>query len=191
MNIYNCIGCGCDNKHPCIDEITNHPCTWIRIDRKERIGVCSACAEHVERWDRGERMKKDHVEISNSKVTQENKYENVLNILAGILLSVFMVGLGLWTMYGNNQGNYTCGRGGCYSNISISLSMITIGIIFLGVAFDKIFPGAWVKVSKNVKRISTKKTTNRIPKYIYGEFPKRDEEAIDRSLQETKHRKKE
>ncbi|WP_197722866.1 hypothetical protein [Sulfurivermis fontis] len=50
-----CIGCGCDDMHACWDEITETPCSWIRLDRNSARGVCSACPEHVERWDNGDR----------------------------------------------------------------------------------------------------------------------------------------
>lgn len=50
-----CIGCGCDDWNACADEQTCAPCHWLRVDRSEGLGVCSACPELVEAWDRGDR----------------------------------------------------------------------------------------------------------------------------------------
>jgi hypothetical protein len=50
-----CIGCGCDDLHACWDDETNGPCSWVRVDRRAGLGVCSVCPGHVERWDRGDR----------------------------------------------------------------------------------------------------------------------------------------
>lgn len=50
-----CIGCGCDDLHACSDEAVGGPCSWVRLDRVAGLGVCSACPEHVGRWDAGER----------------------------------------------------------------------------------------------------------------------------------------
>lgn len=54
MEISTCIGCGCDDNHACFDEIAGQPCSWIRVDRGAGLGVCSACPDHVERWDKGD-----------------------------------------------------------------------------------------------------------------------------------------
>lgn len=50
-----CVGCGCDDNHACFDEQKSAVCTWLRLDRAVRLGVCSACPGHIDRWDRGER----------------------------------------------------------------------------------------------------------------------------------------
>lgn len=50
-----CIGCGCDDNHACWDEQTDNPCHWLRLDREAGLGVCSVCAESVDRWDLGGR----------------------------------------------------------------------------------------------------------------------------------------
>jgi len=50
-----CIGCGCDDKHACWDDVAERPCHWLRLDRTAGLGVCSACTGDVERWDRGDR----------------------------------------------------------------------------------------------------------------------------------------
>lgn len=55
MNIATCIGCGCDDLHACHDDATGGPCSWLRVDRKARLGVCSACPEIAEAWDKGDR----------------------------------------------------------------------------------------------------------------------------------------
>lgn len=49
--ISSCIGCGCDDNHCCVGG-----CSWLRVDEKARLGVCSACrGAHVSRWDEGDR----------------------------------------------------------------------------------------------------------------------------------------
>ena len=50
-----CIGCGCNDHHACWDDAAQQPCHWLRLDRKARLGVCSACPDDVERWDQGDR----------------------------------------------------------------------------------------------------------------------------------------
>jgi hypothetical protein len=38
-----CVGCGCTDSHACLDE--NHsPCSWLKVNRKTGMGVCSSCA---------------------------------------------------------------------------------------------------------------------------------------------------
>lgn len=49
-----CIGCGCDDLHPCVVEAPQ-ACHWLRLDRGAGLGVCSACPGSVERWDAGHR----------------------------------------------------------------------------------------------------------------------------------------
>jgi len=48
-----CIGCGCTDSRACVTP--SGPCSWLRLDRGQGVGVCSTCAEHVARWDSGER----------------------------------------------------------------------------------------------------------------------------------------
>lgn len=55
-----CIGCGCDDLHACISQDTGLPCSWLRLDRPAGVGVCSACPELAEAWDRGERAPRKH-----------------------------------------------------------------------------------------------------------------------------------
>lgn len=54
MNICECIGCGCDDNHACVDS-RKKPCSWLRVSRQSGVGVCSMCPEAVKRWDAGER----------------------------------------------------------------------------------------------------------------------------------------
>jgi hypothetical protein len=42
-----CLICGCDDKHACIDSLTDKPCTWILLDREKGYGVCSECLHSV------------------------------------------------------------------------------------------------------------------------------------------------
>lgn len=50
-----CIGCGCNDLHACWDEQAEQPCSWVRLDMVTGRGVCSACPDLVENWDRGDR----------------------------------------------------------------------------------------------------------------------------------------
>lgn len=45
-----CIGCGCSSDHAC-----PAGCSWLRIDYRAGLGVCSSCPEHEARWDSGDR----------------------------------------------------------------------------------------------------------------------------------------
>lgn len=53
--IATCIGCGCDDFHACFDEAAGTPCAWLVVDYPTRLGVCSACPEHVARFKSGDR----------------------------------------------------------------------------------------------------------------------------------------
>lgn len=46
-----CIGCGCTDSHACVHE--GVPCRWLRLDRANGKGVCSACPDHVSVFDKG------------------------------------------------------------------------------------------------------------------------------------------
>lgn len=52
-----CIGCGCDDDHACAVGDADAPtgCHWLRVDYVAGLGVCSACEDHLEAWDRGDR----------------------------------------------------------------------------------------------------------------------------------------
>lgn len=50
MKVATCIGCGCDDLHAC-----DLGCSWLRVDRKANLGVCSTCQRDVARWDAGDR----------------------------------------------------------------------------------------------------------------------------------------
>ena len=45
-----CIGCGCNDDYAC-----NGGCSWIRLDRKAGLGVCSECGHWASGWDNGKR----------------------------------------------------------------------------------------------------------------------------------------
>ena len=55
MSVSHCIGCGCHDLRACINSKTKLPCSWVRVDEFEGIGVCSECKQHVTRWDKGDR----------------------------------------------------------------------------------------------------------------------------------------
>lgn len=48
-----CISCGCSEFEPCDDGID--ACSWIAVDRRAGIGVCSCCPQALKRWDDGDR----------------------------------------------------------------------------------------------------------------------------------------
>lgn len=50
-----CIGCGCHDAAACWDEYAGQPCHWLAVDRRARLGVCSACPEDLPRWKSGDR----------------------------------------------------------------------------------------------------------------------------------------
>lgn len=47
-----CIGCGCDEAHPCESPNGAPPCHWLRAEHGR--GVCSGCPSEVARFDAGE-----------------------------------------------------------------------------------------------------------------------------------------
>lgn len=55
-----CIGCGCNDLCACEGE--TEPCFWLRLDRKNGLGVCSECPDQVEEWDKGDREIKVPIE---------------------------------------------------------------------------------------------------------------------------------
>lgn len=67
MNLANCIACGCDDLHACGDPFTDRPCSWLRIDRMKRVGVCSACPEAVPAWDKGDRTVRVPIEAARAR----------------------------------------------------------------------------------------------------------------------------
>jgi hypothetical protein len=41
------VACGCTDSHACLDE--NHtPCSWLKVNRKTGMGVCSSCPTFLE-----------------------------------------------------------------------------------------------------------------------------------------------
>lgn len=56
LRVATCIGCGCDDTRACWDDEAGQPCHWVRLDRRNGLGVCSVCKEeHAARWDAGDR----------------------------------------------------------------------------------------------------------------------------------------
>src|SRR6266699_5392354 len=57
VKVATCIGCGCDDNHPCVGEGPDGACSWMRVDRDKGLGVCSACpGSDISRWDAGDRQ---------------------------------------------------------------------------------------------------------------------------------------
>jgi hypothetical protein len=55
MNELTCIGCGCTDAHPCVDE-NGMACSWVSWVEQTGQGLCSCCAllsidELVEMWE--------------------------------------------------------------------------------------------------------------------------------------------
>lgn len=49
-----CISCGCEDRKACVDS-DNNPCSWVRLERSLRVGVCSMCPDAISRWDAGDK----------------------------------------------------------------------------------------------------------------------------------------
>lgn len=49
-----CIGCACDDLHACDDGL-GCGCSWLVVDRRRRVGVCSCCVSNLSRWREGDR----------------------------------------------------------------------------------------------------------------------------------------
>ncbi len=62
-SLSNCIGCGCDDLHACYDEESDDACHWVCLDADAGLGICSACKDHIDRWDAGDREVAVPVEI--------------------------------------------------------------------------------------------------------------------------------
>ncbi len=45
-----CVKCRCDDLHACPEG-----CSWLRLDRKTGLGLCSACSHRLADWDAGDR----------------------------------------------------------------------------------------------------------------------------------------
>lgn len=45
-----CIGCGCNDLNAC-----SSGCSWHRLDRGTKLGVCNQCKHRVSDWDNGKR----------------------------------------------------------------------------------------------------------------------------------------
>ena len=44
MRVAVCIGCGCDDHHPCeLGAFGDVPCRWLRVNRPRGLGVCTCC----------------------------------------------------------------------------------------------------------------------------------------------------
>lgn len=50
QDVATCVGCGCDDNHAC-----PFGCSWLRVDRKKKVGVCSECPAEVRGWDAKQR----------------------------------------------------------------------------------------------------------------------------------------
>lgn len=50
-----CIGCGCTEFTACHDRRTGNGCRWLIYTVEDRLGVCSCCSEHVDRFAAGDR----------------------------------------------------------------------------------------------------------------------------------------
>lgn len=50
-----CIECGCTDMAACVDELGGNPCSWLAVEVRVRLGVCSACPQALQRWKAGDR----------------------------------------------------------------------------------------------------------------------------------------
>lgn len=53
MNFFTseCVNCGCTDTSACMT--SDGPCSWLRVDEIEGVGVCSGCPQAVQNWDMG------------------------------------------------------------------------------------------------------------------------------------------
>ena len=51
MKLSHCIGCACHDRAACYDQKSDGPCSWLAVDRREGLGVCSACPDALTRWN--------------------------------------------------------------------------------------------------------------------------------------------
>lgn len=42
-NIATCVGCGCTDEKGCPVNDEGYSCTWIKVDYKAEVGICSRC----------------------------------------------------------------------------------------------------------------------------------------------------
>lgn len=56
MTVSTCIHCGCNDMAACVDELGGNPCSWLVVDVRRQLGVCSACPEALARWNAGDRQ---------------------------------------------------------------------------------------------------------------------------------------
>ena len=42
-----CVGCGCTDEKACITA-RGGPCSWLKVNRKTGLGVCSCCLTHIQ-----------------------------------------------------------------------------------------------------------------------------------------------
>lgn len=49
-----CIGCGCTDSRACDDGLMGG-CSWLEVDYRAGLGVCSMCPNTLPRWKKGGR----------------------------------------------------------------------------------------------------------------------------------------
>lgn len=57
MKLSICIGCGCDDEHACTGcgMLEDESCSWLEVDRKRGVGVCSNCPDELALWKKRDR----------------------------------------------------------------------------------------------------------------------------------------
>jgi len=68
-----CIGCECTDDQACVNDATGNPCHWLAVDYEAHLGVCSECADSLERWHEGDRRILAPVFVA--KITREGDSE--------------------------------------------------------------------------------------------------------------------
>ena len=58
MSMATCLGCGCNDDNACQGE--QGPCSWLRVDYEEGVGVCSECPDTAAAWDASEIYRPTH-----------------------------------------------------------------------------------------------------------------------------------
>lgn len=46
INNIKCVNCGCSQQNACVDKLGD-PCSWVRINYDKKIGICSACVNKI------------------------------------------------------------------------------------------------------------------------------------------------
>ena len=73
--IATCVGCGCTDDKGCSpDPVSGYSCTWIEVDYKAKVGICSRCVSR-ENSDKFKLAVATHEVESKSKTVKNHMYK--------------------------------------------------------------------------------------------------------------------